>query len=250
MIQLEAAHFSNLIAAVQRTGSLPGGAVRGLPNEVVIDGLPGVGSYPSSVAEAQKEFELGRSRTALERVRQLETSFSTTVGQWNGTVNMVISGAKQGRQAVPAAKLNEVRNAQTRMQGLINPAIKAFRDLVTALEFEITLEGHQQNDGERPVIDSASDIPKLPGTFAKGYRIEAKLDLHRGSDNKVRVDPQFQPGRFYLLAGDDESRVIRVDELSSNSISVYDFTLEDLATIQGKPLLEQIKRGVWLLARD
>ncbi|OYP33936.1 hypothetical protein [Rhodopirellula sp. MGV] len=251
MIQLDAAHFSNLTSAVQRTGSLTGGAVRGLPNDVVIDGLHGVQSYGSAIAEAQKEFQLGRARTALERVRQLETSFSSSVGQWNGTVNSIISGAKQGRQAVPAAKLNEVRNAQTRMQVLVGPATKAFRDLISALEFEISLEGHQGGEDKDADNLAADDgIPTIPEPFTKGYHVVTQLHLERGGDNKARVVPQFEPKQFYLLVGDESARVVRVDELNQSSLAVYDFELEDNTTLEGKQLIAQLRRGVWAISRE
>ncbi|MCD0463723.1 hypothetical protein [Roseiconus lacunae] len=251
MIQLEAAQFSNLTNAVQRTGSLTGGAVRGLPNDVVIDGLPGVQSYPSSIAEAQKEFELGRARTALERVRQLETSFNTVLSQWNGTVNMVISGAKQGHQAISAGKLNEVRNAQTRMQTLVGPAVKAFRDLITALEFEITLEGHQQgDDGEsRDAGCDGPSIPSLPAPFDEGYEIQTQLRLEHDDNKKTRVVPQFQTRQFYLFATDDGGRVVRVDELRKSSLHVYDFSLAEHVDLSAKQIVTQIKRGTWELSR-
>ena len=258
MIQLEAAHFSNLIGAVQRTGSLTGGAVRGLPNDVVIDGLAGVQSFASSIADAQKEFMLGRSHSALERIRQLDTQFGSIVSQWNSTVQQVISGAKQGRQAVPAAKLNEVRNAQTRMQTLIGPATKAFRDLITALEYEITMEGRRSTEqGDEPpdVASDSSDgqtaeTPPLPEPFDKRYEIGPRLVLERGANNKTHVVPAFQPQSFYLLAGDEGARVIRLDELQKASLSAYDFAASDNVFIEGNALVNQLQRGIWLLSRS
>ncbi|KAA5539167.1 hypothetical protein FYK55_24925 [Roseiconus nitratireducens] len=255
MIQLETAHFSNLIGAVQRTASLTGGAVRGLPNDVVVDGLPGVQSFPSSIADAQKEFELGRPGAALERIRQLETSFSSIVSRWNSTVSSIISGAKQGRQAVPAAKLNEVRNAQTRMQTLVGPATKAFRDLLTALEHEITMEGRRRLDaGEESSPETAATasdhaVPDLPEPFSDNYQVGPQLRLQRGEDKKIRVTPPFQPGSFYLLIGVDGDRVVRIEKLQKASLAVYDFALGDHTVIDEKPLIEQLKRGIWSVAK-
>lgn len=258
MIQLEAAHFSNLTGAVQRTASLTGGAVRGLPNEVVIDGLPGVQSFASSIADAQKEFQMGRARTALERIRQLETQFSAIVSRWNSTAQQIVSGAKQGRQAVSQAKLNEVRNAQTRMQSLVGPATKAFRDLLTALEYEITMEGRRPvGNGDDPSQDSSHESdgsdslgpPKLPEPFSANYEIGSKLNLEKTADHKTRVVPPFQTQSFYLLGGDEQGRVIRVDELNKASLVVYDFTLADNTVIEGKALIEQLRRGIWAISR-
>ena len=55
MISVEPALFSNIIITVQRTNSLAGGSVSGLPNGVVIEGLKGVSSFGSDISEAQKE---------------------------------------------------------------------------------------------------------------------------------------------------------------------------------------------------
>lgn len=141
MITVEPALFSNIIITVQRTSSLTGGSVSGLPNGIVIEGMKGTSSFGSDIAEAQKEYELGRIRSALDRVRQIETQFNGIAGRWNAQVGQVISSARQGRQQLSIQKLNEVKNAQTKMQQLAGPASKSFQDLVSALEHAVSMEG-------------------------------------------------------------------------------------------------------------
>ena len=141
MIQVDRALFSNVISAVQRTSNLPGGGVNGLPNGVVIRGLQGVGGFGSDIQDAQKEFEKGRIRTSLERVRQLDSQFQSIVGRWNSSVNSVLSSARTGAQQISIHKLNEVKSAQTKMQSLARPASKSLQDLVTALELAVANEG-------------------------------------------------------------------------------------------------------------
>lgn len=72
MKRTDVSHFSHVLAAVQRTGSLAGGSVRRLPNGNFIDGLQGIHSVALEIAEAQKELQLARVRSALERIKQLE----------------------------------------------------------------------------------------------------------------------------------------------------------------------------------
>ena len=265
MIQLETAHFSNVIGAIQRTSSLTGGAVRGLPSGVVIDGLPGVASFASAISEAQKEFQLGRVRSSLERIRQLETSFNGIVGRWNSTAMTVISSARQGRQGIPLAKLNEVKNAQTRMQQLIRPAEKAFRDLVTALEHEITMEGRtsvakenasenndasEKNDAsenQSPTEAANNQTPVLPEDFATEYQVDAKLAVQQGDDKVTRVVPPFETGQHYFLAGLDPPRVIRIDAIKKSSLQAFD-TLKAIDSIIKAPqIIKLLRQGVWLL---
>ena len=266
MIRLESSHFANVIGAVQRTGSLTGGAVRGLPNGVVIGGLTGINSFPSAISEAQKEFQLGRPRTSLERIRQLETSFNGLVGRWNSTVMSLIAGAKQGRQGIPLQKLNEVKNAQTRMQQLTGPVSKAFRDLVTALEQEITMDGHESagtkddrdDDGSdpkttpstsRPAAASEDETPDLNslGSFAANYRYGTKLHVQRGEDKKRRIKPRIEKHGFYFVAGLDPPRVVRVNELQAKAVLVFDTLRSSEVTIDANQLLRLIKQGIWTL---
>ncbi|MCA9140805.1 MAG: hypothetical protein KDB00_28730, partial [Planctomycetales bacterium] len=256
MIQLEAAHFSNLIGAIQRTGSLTGGAIRGLPNGVVIGGLVGVGSFASSLSDAQKEFRLGRPHTSLERVRQLENEFNGIAGRWNSTVQSVISNAKQGRQGIPLQRLNDVKNAQTRMQQLTGPVIKAFRDLVTALEHEIAMagrEGLEENAANESIAGSGFDhadapLPELPDPFAADFCIGSRLRLQRVGEKKIHVVPQIEPQSHYYAAGFDPPRVIRVDNVQKAAIDVFDTHESTHITIDGRKLSELIKAGIWVLA--
>jgi hypothetical protein len=146
MISVEPALFSNIIITVQRTNSLSGGSVSGLPNGVVIEGLKGVSSFGSDISEAQKEYELGRIRSALDRIRQIETQFNGIAGRWTAQVNQVVSSARQGRQQLSIQKLNEVKNAQTKMQQLVGPASKSFQDLVCALEHAVSSEGRESTE--------------------------------------------------------------------------------------------------------
>lgn len=167
MISVEPALFSNIIITVQRTNSLAGGSVSGLPNGIVIEGLKGVSSFGSDIAEAQKEFELGRIRSALDRIRQIETQFNGIAGRWTAQVNQVVSSARQGRQQLPIQKLNEVKNAQTKMQQLVGPASKSFQDLVCALEHAVSSEGRESTDeaSETDRLDSAApNTENLPSS--------------------------------------------------------------------------------------
>ena len=157
MISVEPALFSNIIITVQRTNSLAGGSVSGLPNGVVIEGLKGVSSFGSDISEAQKEYELGRIRSALDRIRQIETQFNGIAGRWTAQVNQVVSSARQGRQQLSIQKLNEVKNAQTKMQQLVGPASKSFQDLVCALEHAVSSEGRETTDDSAEATSKATE---------------------------------------------------------------------------------------------
>ncbi|MCP4945671.1 MAG: hypothetical protein GY924_27300 [Planctomycetaceae bacterium] len=157
MISVEPALFSNIIITVQRTNSLSGGSVSGLPNGVVIEGLKGVSSFGSDISEAQKEYELGRIRSALDRIRQIETQFNGIAGRWTAQVNQVVSSARQGRQQLSIQKLNEVKNAQTKMQQLVGPASKSFQDLVCALEHAVSSEGRESTEESAESTSTVTD---------------------------------------------------------------------------------------------
>jgi hypothetical protein len=273
MIQVDPSHFSNVITTVQRTGSLPGGAVRGLPNGIVIDGLQGIGSVASDVADAQKEFRLGRALTALERVKQLATQFNGTASRWDSTVGSLISSARQGRGQLSSQKLNEAKNAQARMRQLTAPASKALQDLITALEHAVTVgqespttpieepanESSKQIDlatdsKEAPVIARSTvaakdDVPDAGalGSFAANYRFGTKLQLERSADKKVHVVPKLEKDKFYFVAGVDPPRVIRVRELQQKAIIVFDTLQSTEATIDVRELSGLIKQGIWIL---
>ena len=106
MLRVDTALFSNVVTAVQRTGNLPGGAVRGLPNGVSIEGLKGVDSFAAAVADAKREFELGRIHNAAQQIRQLETQFNSIAGRWNATADAMIVLAVAFHR--PAIELNWV----------------------------------------------------------------------------------------------------------------------------------------------
>lgn len=273
MIQVDPSHFSNVITTVQRTGSLPGGAVRGLPNGMVIDGLQGIGSVASDVADAQKEFRLGRAGTALERIRQLATQFNGTAGRWDSTVGSLISSARQGRGQLSSQKLNEAKNAQARMRQLTAPASKALQDLITALEYAVT-DGQESPTTpiEEPAsesskqIDLATDSKEVSvlaqstvaakddvpdsgalGSFAANYRFGTKLQLQRSADKKVHVVPKLEKDKFYFVAGVDPPRVIRVRELQQKAITVFDTLQSTEVKIEVRELSGLIKQGIWIL---
>ncbi len=274
MIQVDPSHFSNVITTVQRTGSLPGGAVRGLPNGVVIDGLQGISSFAADVSDAQKEFQLGRTLTALERVKQLAMQFNGTVSRWDATVGSLIASARQGRGQLSLQKLNEAKSAQAKMQQLTRPASKAIQDLVSALEHAVAMgkespttpveesesEPTQQIDTadepkENPVVGqstvSEDDVPDSDGlgSFAAKYRIGAKLQLQRRADKKVHVVPKLEKDSFYFVAGLDPPRVIRVRELQPKAVIVFDTLLSIEARIEARELSALIKQGIWILVQ-
>lgn len=279
MQQVDPSHFTNVILAVQRTARLTGGAVRGLPGGLVIDGLQGVSSFGSDIAEAQKEFELGRIQSSLTRVRQIEMQFQGIAGRWGSTVTTIIATAKQGRQQLPAQKLNEVKAAQGKMQQLISPAEKAFRDLVSALEHAVSSEGHHGDDEQKHVTDNHDDrateendqeitiasqtetinaddpVGEQPdrdllGSFASKYRFGAKLQLRKDADNKTHIRPPLEDHRFYFVSGYSPPRVIRLRQRFRQSILVYDTLQSCERQIDGSDLKKLINQGMWLLVSD
>jgi len=198
MISVEPALFSNIIINVQRTNSLAGGSVSGLPNGVVIEGLKGVSSFGSDIAEAQKEFEMGRIRSALDRIRQIETQFNGIAGRWTAQVNQIVSSARQGRQQLSIQKLNEVKNAQTKMQQLVGPASKSFQDLVSALEHAVSTEGREKNsDSAEPTSQVSSTTETMGGAHesdspdtAQTSANESKTVEASGFPRQEVVDPK------------------------------------------------------------
>lgn len=253
MIQLDVSHFSNVVGAVQRTASLTGGAVRGLPGGVVIDGLMGINSFAAGISEAQKEFQLGRTRTSLDRIKQLENQFNGISGRWSSTVMSVIANARQGRQAIPQQKLNEVKNAQTRMQQLIGPATKAFRDLVTALEHEVTMEGREvaterdtsPQDATPQGQESSEDV--LLGEFDQSYRLDQKLKLRRGEDQRVHIVPSLETENQYFIAGFDPPQVVQLTAIHRKSVRLTNVNDSTHQTIESRELAKLIKKGIWLV---
>ncbi len=275
MLRVDPSLFSNVITAVQRTGSLTGGSVRGLPNGVVIEGLKGINSFGSDVSEAQKEFQLGRVRSSLERIKQIESLFNGIAGRWNASVGSVISSARHGRQQLSIQKLNEVKSAQTKMQQLTGPASKAFQDLVSALEHAVAMEGRTQaeerqaeeqkqkladeqaesqpesQEGETPSGDGEhdEDTPdiNLLGQFRDNYRFGAKLEIRKGKDNKARVVPALEKDKFYFVAGFDPPRVVRVRQIEPKSMLVFDPQLASEIPLDAKKIRALILSGIWAL---
>ncbi len=253
MIQLETAHFSTLTGTIQRTSGLPGGAIRGLPGGVVVDGLPGVAAFASSIADAQKEFQLGRVRVALERIRQLETGFNGIASRWNATTTSVITHARQGRNEIGLPRLNELKNAQIRMQQLIRPAEKAFRDLVTALEHEIAMEGRQADQDEDHPTDVDRDEgvakePNVPAEFAERFTLGEKLKLKSDPDGKTRVSPALRRDACYLIRGTQEHRVAVLDKLTNRTLMFRELGDGTLHQLGPDKIVLLLNNGVWQLS--
>ena len=288
MISVEPALFSNIIITVQRTSSLSGGSVSGLPNGVVIEGLKGVSSFGSDIIEAQKEYELGRIRSALDRIRQIETQFNGIAGRWTAQVNQVVSSARQGRQQLSIQKLNEVKNAQTKMQQLAGPASKSFQDLVCALEHAVSSEVREstENSAESTVranktttttnagpvsepSDGAHDslieskaeglqdahrteeaVPDsdLLGSYMSNYRFGEKLVVKKGVDQVSRLVPRLEKDKFYFACGFEPPRVFRVREIQRGKVILYDTILGEDVLLDSSELKIQIRLGIWSLS--
>ena len=283
MIQVDRALFSNVISAVQRTSNLPGGGVNGLPNGVVIRGLQGVGGFGSDIQDAQKEFEKGRIRTSLERVRQLDSQFQSIVGRWNSSVNTVLSSARTGAQQISIHKLNEVKSAQTKMQSLARPASKSLQDLVTALELAVANEGRtdtaddpdsdsdtdgkeeqdpqsEENLGEQAestsgeVIDGKETVEQadgpdvnLLGQFSINYRFGERLEKVKGKDGRSRILPKLESDRFYFFQGMEPPRVLRIRDINRDSIVVFDSLYAQESAIKSGELKALLSSGIWRL---
>lgn len=283
MLRVDPSLFANVVSSVQRTGSLTGGAVRGLPGGAVLDGLQGVNSFGADLAEAQKEFELGRVRSSLERVKQVEIQFNGIAGRWNSMAASVLSSARQGHQKVSLQKLNEVKAAQSKMQQLMGPATKSFRDLVAALEHAVTMDGRSdvddqdtdpQNTGDQETDDSApepaTDPRDLPpptsnagkaetaatrtpdpnqlGSFAGNYRFGERLERRKRKDGKSFLSPSLQADRFYFFEGLEPARVLRIREIERKSIRVFDAHQSTEYTINVQELGVLVDQGIWELA--
>lgn len=271
MLRVDPVLFSNVATAVQRTGNLTGGGVRGLPGGVVIEGLQGVGSFAADLTDAQMEFKLGRIHSAAQRVRQLEMQFNGIVGRWNATANGVITAARQGKQNLPLQKLNEVKNAQSKMGQLTRPANKAFRDLISALEHAIASADDATTEEPLPDSDSPTEpqrddsvaaketpqpapppVPQHPdlqllGRFAEKYRYGEQLKIQRGDDGKSRISPKFEIGKFYLLEGLVPPTVVRVRELKHQEMLVFDPQQSRELLLSAIELKMLLRKGIWLL---
>ena len=226
MIKVERALFSNVISAVQRTANLPGGGVRGIPGGVVIKGLDGVASFGADIQEAQKEYEKGRIRTSLERVRQLDAQFQGISSRWESTANNVLSSARSGTDQIPMQKLNEVKNAQTKMAQLTRPAAKAFQDLVTALETAVANEGREQADEEAEADEQAAKdaAAVLNPTYFKKSLLLVLVDSKDSLSPKNSSTGMSSTNSFCLKASTMES-------LGFNSASLFQYFLFDAIRI-------------------
>lgn len=125
--------FSLVLAAIQRTERLPGGDIRGLPNGRSIEGLRGLQGFPVEFSEAEKEFQQGRSRSALDRVIQMESRFAAISSQWESQIASLLIDIRRGEQLKNLEKLKALKSAQVSMQRLISPVRKSFQDLRTSL---------------------------------------------------------------------------------------------------------------------
>lgn len=289
VLRVDKALFSNVVTAVQRTANLPGGAVRNLPGGASIEGMKGVESFSAEVADAKKEFELGRVHNSLARIRQIEMQFNSIAGRWNAQAGGVLASARQGKQAVPLQKLNEVKNAQAKMRQLTAPATKSFRDLITALEHTVASQGDAEKDPSKEVratdeqststatarsstrqairnedaadeeqpsasqqsVDAApkEEVPGLSllGKFADKYRFGPKLQVKVGDNRKRHLSPKLEQGRFYFVQGMQPPTVVRVREIRSQAVLVYDALHGNETLIDSFRLRTLLGRGIWLL---
>ena len=256
-------------------GICPAGGVRGLPGGAVLGGLQGVGAFSSDIQDAQKEFEKGRVRSALERIRQIEGHFQGIAGRWNSMATTIVSGARTGSQQISIQKLNEVKSAQAKMNQLTRPASKSLQDLVTALEHALTNLGREdasdepvdsedsaenaqqsddsaetKKDNQRSLTDDeSSDKPNedLLGQFAMNYVFGDKLKLAKRSDGKVRIVPALEENKFFFFAGTEPPRVFRIREVARNSIIVFDPRIATESMMDQNELKSMLRSGIWKL---
>ena len=280
MIQVDRALFSNAMSALSRTGNLPGGGVRGLPGGAVLGGLQGVSSFSSDIQDAQKDFEKGRVRSALERIRQIEAHFQNISSRWNSTATTIVSGARTGSQQISIQKLNEVKSAQAKMNQLTRPASKSLQDLVTALEHALTNLGRDdesavsddsdddealaasdakkkeeqtaadaKNAASLAARDESSNTPNedLLGQFAMNYVFGDKLKPTRRSDGKVGIEPALEENKFFFFSGAEPPRVFRIREVARNSIVVFDPHIAAESMMDEKELKLMLRNGIWKL---
>ncbi|TWT95517.1 hypothetical protein [Neorhodopirellula pilleata] len=293
MLRVDKALFSNVVTAVQRTANLPGGAVRNLPGGASLEGMKGVESFSAEVADAKKEFELGRVHNSLARIRQIEMQFNSIAGRWNAQAGGILASARQGKQAVPAQKLNEVKNAQAKMRQLTAPATKSFRDLITALEHAVASRNDAEEasdqaseqrtsstdlvstsaiasgsptgpavSNEKPLDDEEEsvasrsfdseprkEVPDLAvlGKFAEKYRFGPKLEVKISESRKRHISPKLEEGRFYFVQGMQPPTVVRVREIRSSAVLVYDALHGNETLLDSFRLRTLIGRGIWLL---
>ncbi|MEM6468620.1 MAG: hypothetical protein AAF802_03565 [Planctomycetota bacterium] len=141
-----ASQFSLVLSAVQRTERLPGGEIRGIPNGRPVGGLRGLQGFAVEFAEAEKEFQQGRFRTALDRVVQLETRLTAVATQWESQVASLLIDIRRGDQIKNLEKLKTLKSAQVSMQRLILPTRKSFQDLRTSLQQDVVMQAHARSE--------------------------------------------------------------------------------------------------------
>ena len=250
VLRVDTALFSNVVTSVQRTANLPGGAVRNLPGGASIEGMKGVESFAAEVADAKKEFELGRLHNALARVRQIEMQFNSIAGRWNAQAGGILASARQGKQAVPAQKLNEVKNAQAKMRQITAPATKSFRDLITALEHAVASQSDAGKDSGGDSKKTDNDSPSLEsslGKFADKYQLGPKLEIKISAGRKRHISPKLEEGCFYFIQGIQPPTVVRVREIRSKSVLVYDALHGNETLLDSVRLRTLLGQGIWLL---
>ncbi len=281
MRRTDASHFSHVLSAVQRTTSLPGGEIRGLPNGRSVDGLKGIQPFALELSEAQKEFEQGRLRSALDRVKQLEVQFNVLFSRWEAVVNALLDDIRQSKNIKNLDKLKDLKAAQVRMLQLVIPARKTFQDLMSALDHDAVVIARESSGAssvkasvdhmKRPEtahfganpVDSREDENLLSpgpecsdhvkpdesalGGFASNYECGTKLEHRDDPQAALAVEPAFEQNRFYFLAGAKPPRVIRVRNLQPNGIVVFDTLGSCEALIEKDDLIELLNAGIWLL---
>jgi len=281
MLRVDTILFSNVTTSIQRTANLTGGAVRGLPGGNVIEGLKGINSFQSEMAEAQKEFHQGRLSSALARVRQMEMNFNGIAGRWNGSVGSILSAARSGKMNLSLQKLNEVKNAQAKMQQLTGPVNKTFRDLISALdhaamsdtssgptpaaeersenednanEDSVTKESAAEESNTdtkdsdaSPSPTSDAPDPNLLGDFAGKYVYGAKLRVRKDAAGKARLEPKLEKGGFYFFQGWQSPGVIRIREIHRQNVVVFDPRRGTELSIDPAETKRLIQAGIWRL---
>ena len=148
MTATNASQFSLVLAAIQRTERLPGGEIRGLPNGRSIGGLRGLHGFAVEFAEAEKEFQQQRFRTALDRVIQLETRFTAIATQWESQIASLLVDIRRGEQIKNLEKLKALKSAQIGMQRLVSPTRKSFQDLRTSLGQDVVMQARADGDSD------------------------------------------------------------------------------------------------------